>query len=1376
MRFGREASATATPEQGRRVRPAAGLVVAVAVFLLAAAPASAAISHVFTGTFGSEASSPKDEYPLSEPTDVAIDESGGPSNGDIYVTDPGNHRIEKFNSEGDFLLMFGLDVNKHGTTEAEQDVCRAGEECQPGTPGPETGFCHTAMEPPPCEPVTDIKPGQLNTPAFLAVDDSPEGEGDLYVGDTGTHLVEKFDPSGHIVSSWGNSGQKDGSDSQTINHIGLFGPLYGLAVAPNGTLYVGGLHYNDNVWFYTRIGVPLPGYTVLGGSPGLEVESAGELYGNDGSGLERRPADAANASDEVEQVTQSFGSVTGFALDSADGEIYLDSGSVIAHYSSDCPDPVLGPCSSLDAFGTGNLSAAAGVAVNGATHAVYVANTGENDVAVFSDVRPQVTTEPPAQVGETTLTLAGHIDPTTNGVDHGEITECFFEWGLTKAYGHTAQCEPPTPYAGEKEVTAKLEGLTPITELPRGTRYHYRIVATSAEGATRFSADQTARTTAPAEIEGVSASHITATSVQLEATVAPNGLPTKYHFEYGATSNYGQTIPEPEITGTSVELFESRTVTADIENLQRHVTYHFRLVAENELNESSPATSEDHTFEFFPPSCPNSAVRQQTGAAYLPDCRAYELVTPGDAGGTQIYPDGPNTGYATSPSRLSYTGAFSAVPGSGGSPIDSVGDLYVATRTDTGWVSRYVGLPSSQAAVDGGPPLGPPDSTAVMEADGGSGPRVQNGVLTDPQMDIFADFNDGNQGIGSGNTNDFQNKTVISSNAPYVWSADGSALDRWPTNLGTVPDGSYNGLPLYPPGINVELTAPPLSTAPGGAHALDCPYDGPDLGYTFIALIPDYCPGDVTASSDLSHFVFATEWNVFAPGGQLGAPGSVYDNNTQAATVAVASKTPAGGNIPSEATDGAGDPLQIPAVSSDGSHILIAAAGTGPCGFSTCPEPPCGAPGVRVLRCPLQPSHLYMRVDDAITYDVSQGHDVSYVGESSDGSKVYFTSEEHLTHEDEEHGGASLYMWSQKGEEEDPPHPLTLISRGESEVPGTPGNTAACSADFTTKCGITTYSQSQMSYCQLGSTFGGNCLSDNFISSENGDIYFSSPEQLDGSRGIPNQQNLYVYRGGQVQFVTTLSGAPYCYEPAGEGSKTCTRIERMEVSPNDSHMAFITSSQITQYNNAGHLEMYTYEPSTRRINCVSCIPSGAPPTSNVLASQDGLFMTNDGRAFFSTEDALVSGDTNHSEDVYEYVGGHPQLITPGTGDTSQPGSDIYESAGGLIGVSADGTDVYFGTYQTLVPADHNGLFFKIYDARSGGGFSAPAPPPPCDAADECHGAGSSPPAALQDGAGASLTGGNATPESHPKHHKKKNKRKNKRHHKRIAHHNRGGSK
>ena len=57
----------------------------------------------------------------------------------------------------------------------------------------------------------------------------------------------------------------------------------------------------------------------------------------------------------------------------------------------------------------------------------------------------------------------------------------------------------------------------------------------------------------------------------------------------------------------------------------------------------------------------------------------------------------------------------------------------------------------------------------------------------------------------------------------------------------------------------------------------------------------------------------------------------------------------------------------------------------------------------------------------------------------------------------------------------------------------------------------------------------------------------------------------------------------------------------------------------------------------------------------MTGADDGLFMSNDGRAFFYTPDALVPQDTNNLHDVYEYVEGRPQLISSGTSaqDTQQ---------------------------------------------------------------------------------------------------------------------------
>ncbi len=80
----------------------------------------------------------------------------------------------------------------------------------------------------------------------------------------------------------------------------------------------------------------------------------------------------------------------------------------------------------------------------------------------------------------------------------------------------------------------------------------------------------------------------------------------------------------------------------------------------------------------------------------------------------------------------------------------------------------------------------------------------------------------------------------------------------------------------------------------------------------------------------------------------------------------------------------------------------------------------------------------------------------------------------------------------------------------------------------------------------------------------------------------------------------------------------------------------------------------------------------------------------------------------------------PQLISTG-------GSPFDSS---LLSASADGTDAFFFTRDTLVPQDENGTLAKVYDAREDGGFPFLPDPVPCKASDECHGAGSAAPGPL----------------------------------------------
>ena len=69
-----------------------------------------------------------------------------------------------------------------------------------------------------------------------------------------------------------------------------------------------------------------------------------------------------------------------------------------------------------------------------------------------------------------------------------------------------------------------------------------------------------------------------------------------------------------------------------------------------------------------------------------------------------MYPGNvPFSSTATSPPRLAWDGAYGLVEGLG-EESNNWGNIYVATRTATGWQSKYVGLPASEVFLSGGPP------------------------------------------------------------------------------------------------------------------------------------------------------------------------------------------------------------------------------------------------------------------------------------------------------------------------------------------------------------------------------------------------------------------------------------------------------------------------------------------------------------------------------------------------------------------------------------------------------------------------------------------------------------------------------------------------
>jgi hypothetical protein len=201
-------------------------------------------------------------------------------------------------------------------------------------------------------------------------------------------------------------------------------------------------------------------------------------------------------------------------------------------------------------------------------------------------------------------------------------------------------------------------------------------------------------------LDGETAVDVGVSEAKLGAVVSPGGIKATYRFEYGTTMAYGSSVPFPE--GDTGAGFTSRTVWAGASGLLPGTTYHYRVVVTGALG--APLVGKDQTFTTQPAAqaaCPNEKFR--TGfSASLPDCRAYELVTPPNKDSAQ--PDkneGGNEGRlflyrileenlaAVDGNRLSFW-AEDVLPGS-----PSAGQSYVATRGAVGWTAQSMFPPTN---------------------------------------------------------------------------------------------------------------------------------------------------------------------------------------------------------------------------------------------------------------------------------------------------------------------------------------------------------------------------------------------------------------------------------------------------------------------------------------------------------------------------------------------------------------------------------------------------------------------------------------------------------------------------------------------------------
>jgi hypothetical protein len=92
---------------------------------------------------------------------------------------------------------------------------------------------------------------------------------------------------------------------------------------------------------------------------------------------------------------------------------------------------------------------------------------------------PDVATGPATQIGSTSATVTGVVNP------HNQSTTYYFEWGLSTSYGFQTATGTVNPGNAPVNVAATFQGLDP------GTIFHYRIVATHGGAATSYGNDGT---------------------------------------------------------------------------------------------------------------------------------------------------------------------------------------------------------------------------------------------------------------------------------------------------------------------------------------------------------------------------------------------------------------------------------------------------------------------------------------------------------------------------------------------------------------------------------------------------------------------------------------------------------------------------------------------------------------------------------------------------------------------------------------------------------------------------------------------------------------------------------------------------------------------